>query len=84
MGKLVAANHDGNEAGDFGRVPGKEGLQVGKSGVEGRAALCERNCGQSDYDECGGRSSPGETAKERTVPAQWLHIGSSVPDGGPK
>jgi hypothetical protein len=35
MGKLVAADHDSDQARDFGDSSSKEGLQVGKSGIEG-------------------------------------------------
>ena len=46
MGKLVSANDDGNQAGDFRYRAGEEGLQGGEPGIKGRSALgvgCEWN-----------------------------------------
>jgi hypothetical protein len=41
--ELVTADHNGNEASDLGDSSGEKSLQIGRSGVERRAALCERN-----------------------------------------
>ena len=46
MCKLVSANDDGNQAGDFGYGASEERLQGGEAGIKGRTALgvgCERN-----------------------------------------
>jgi hypothetical protein len=54
MGELVAADHNGNQAGDLGDGSGKEGLQVCESGIEGRAALGGRNHRQRDHNKSEG------------------------------
>jgi hypothetical protein len=44
--KLVTADNDRNQAGDFGYGAGKKGLQGGEPGIKGRTALgvgCEWN-----------------------------------------
>ena len=46
--ELVAADHDGDQAGDFGDRSGEEGLEVGESCVEGSAALCKRQSGKEN------------------------------------
>ena len=33
--ELIAADHDGDQAGDLGDRSGEQGLQVGESGIEG-------------------------------------------------
>lgn len=48
MGKLVAADHDSDQAGDFGDRSGEEGLKIGESCVEGCAALRERQSGKEN------------------------------------
>ena len=44
MGELIAANHDGDQAGNLGNRSREKVLQGSEPGVEGRSALrkCER------------------------------------------
>jgi hypothetical protein len=49
----VAANYDGDQAGDLGDRSRKEVLERGKAAVERRAArLCESNCGHDENQGC--------------------------------
>jgi hypothetical protein len=49
VSELIAADHDGDQAGDLGYGSGEEVLQRGESCVEWRAArLGERDCGDND------------------------------------
>ena len=47
--KLIPADDNSDQAGDFGYCPGEESLDRGKPRIEWRAALCERQCGK-DYE----------------------------------
>jgi hypothetical protein len=48
MRELVAAYHDGDQAGHLGDGSGKQGLHRGETAIEGRAAHCVREYGRDN------------------------------------
>jgi hypothetical protein len=89
VGKLVAADHDGNQARDLGNGSGEEGLEIGESCVEGSAALCERQNGKENEQgkEGGGLTGParpsprGEAAAPRNERKRDDHWHLQRPEG---
>ncbi len=84
VSELVPADDDRDQAGDLRYGPGEEGLDGCEPGVEWRSALRESHGRESNHhkSDCGGRQV--DMAENRAIPAETLHIGSSVPDGGRK
>jgi hypothetical protein len=60
VGKLIAADHDGNQAGYLGDCSGEDGLKSGESRVEGRASRLRESNG-------------GDHEKHRNKRGGWAH-----------
>jgi hypothetical protein len=66
MSKFVAANHNGDQAGDLGDGSCEECLKGGESGIKRRAALCHGECRPNDdkRKEDVGRAIPARETRK--------------------